>query len=121
MCAAASPLRDRRRGGLILIDEARTPLIISGQGSEPTEKYCTYARLIKNLVAEEDYTSDEKTKSATLTDDGVVKIEKWTGIANVYEMENAIETHEINQKAPPAAVHYPARPPSTSCATVRRW
>ena len=39
----------------ILIDEARTPLIISGQGSEPTEKYYTYSRLIKNLVAEEDY------------------------------------------------------------------
>ncbi|MGA8016275.1 MAG: preprotein translocase subunit SecA, partial [Candidatus Dormiibacterota bacterium] len=89
----------------ILIDEARTPLIISGQGSEPTEKYYTYARLIKNLVAEEDYTSDEKTKSVTLTDEGVVKIEKWTGIANVYEMENAIEAHQINQ-ALRAAVHY---------------
>ncbi len=89
----------------ILIDEARTPLIISGQGSEPTEKYYTYARLIKNLEAEADYTFDEKTKSVTLTDEGVAKIEKWTGIANVYEMENAIEAHQINQ-ALRAAVHY---------------
>jgi preprotein translocase subunit SecA len=89
----------------ILIDEARTPLIISGQGSEPTEKYYTYARLIRQLVAEEDYTSDEKTKSATLTDEGVVKIEKWTGISNVYDIEHAIEAHQINQ-ALRAWVHY---------------
>jgi preprotein translocase subunit SecA len=89
----------------ILIDEARTPLIISGEGSEPTEKYYTYARLIRQLDAEEDYTSDEKTKSATLTDEGVVKIEKWTGISNVYEMEHAVEAHQINQ-ALRAWVHY---------------
>jgi preprotein translocase subunit SecA len=89
----------------ILIDEARTPLIISGQANEPTEKYYTYARLIKNLVAEEDYTSDEKTKSTTLTDEGVSKIEKWTGISNVYDMEHAIEAHQINQ-ALRAWVHY---------------
>ncbi len=89
----------------ILIDEARTPLIISGQGSDPVEQYYTYARLIRQLVAEEDYTSDEKTKSVTLTDDGVAKIEKWTGIANVYEMEHTLEAHQINQ-ALRAWVHY---------------
>jgi preprotein translocase subunit SecA len=89
----------------ILIDEARTPLIISGQGSEPTEKYYTYSRLIKNLVADEDYTSDEKTKSVTLTDDGVAKIEKWTGISNIFDIEHAVEAHQVNQ-ALRALVHY---------------
>jgi preprotein translocase subunit SecA len=89
----------------ILIDEARTPLIISGQANEPTEKYYTYARLIKNLVAEEDYTGDEKTKSVTLTDEGVAKMEKWTGIQNIYDIEHAIEAHQVNQ-ALRAWVHY---------------
>ncbi len=89
----------------ILIDEARTPLIISGQGGEPTEKYYTYARLIPQLVAEDDYTNDEKTKSVTLTDEGVAKIEKWTGIDNVYDIEHAMEAHQINQ-ALRAWVHY---------------
>ena len=81
----------------ILIDEARTPLIISGQASEATDKFYTYARLIPRLVAEDDYTIDEKTKSATLTEEGVDKIEKWTGISNVYDMEHAAEAHQINQ------------------------
>ncbi len=81
----------------ILIDEARTPLIISGQASEATDKFYTYARLIPRLVAEDDYTIDEKTKSATLSEEGVDKIEKWTGISNVYEMEHAAEAHQINQ------------------------
>jgi preprotein translocase subunit SecA len=89
----------------ILVDEARTPLIISGQGSEPTEKYYTYARLIRNLVAEEDYIGDEKTKSVTLTDEGVAKIEKWTGISNIFDIEHAIEAHQVNQ-ALRAWVHY---------------
>ena len=48
-------------------------------------------------MAEDDYTIDEKTKSATLTEEGVDKIEKWTGISNVYEMEHAAEAHQINQ------------------------
>jgi preprotein translocase subunit SecA len=81
----------------ILIDEARTPLIISGQASEPTEKYYTYARLVPRLDAETDYTIDEKTKSAALTDEGAEKIEQWTGISNVYDMEHVIEAHQINQ------------------------
>src|SRR6201987_1620428 len=73
----------------ILIDEARTPLIISGEANEPTEKYYTYARLIPRLVAEEDFTKDEKTKSAALTEEGIAKIEKWTGLKNVYDLEPA--------------------------------
>ncbi|MEO8897987.1 MAG: preprotein translocase subunit SecA, partial [Candidatus Dormibacter sp.] len=81
----------------ILVDEARTPLIISGQGNEATEKYYTYARLIPRLVAEDDYTIDEKTKSAALTDEGIAKVEQWTGIKNVYELEHVSEAHQINQ------------------------
>ncbi len=81
----------------ILVDEARTPLIISGEADEPTEKYYTYARLIPRLVAEEDFTKDEKTKSAALTEEGISKIEKWTGLKNVYDLEHAADAHQINQ------------------------
>ena len=81
----------------ILVDEARTPLIISGSGNEPTEKYYTYARLIPRLVLEEDYTIDEKTKSASLTDEGIEKIEQWTGIKNIYDIEHVAEAHQINK------------------------
>jgi len=80
----------------ILIDEARTPLIISGQAQESTEKYYQYARLIPRLAGE-DYTVDEKTKSAALTEEGIAKIERWTGIKNVYELEHVDEAHQINQ------------------------
>ena len=80
----------------ILIDEARTPLIISGQADESTEKYYQYARLIPRL-APSDYTVDEKTKSASLTEEGIAKIERWTGIKNVYELEHVEEAHQINQ------------------------
>ena len=81
----------------ILIDEARTPLIISGQGQESTEKYYQYARLIPRLAATDDYTVDEKTKSAALSEEGIAKIERWTGIKNVYELEHVDEAHQINQ------------------------
>jgi preprotein translocase subunit SecA len=80
----------------ILIDEARTPLIISGQAQESTEKYYQYAKLIPRL-ATEDYTVDEKTKSAALAEEGIAKIERWTGIKNVYELEHVDEAHQINQ------------------------
>src|SRR5437868_1724809 len=80
----------------ILIDEARTPLIISGQAQESTEKYYQYARLIPRLSSE-DYAVDEKTKSASLTEDGIAKVERWTGIRNVYELEHVDEAHQINQ------------------------
>src|SRR5881398_2687633 len=80
----------------IIIDEARTPLIISGQGQESTEKYYQYARLIPRL-ATDDYTVDEKTKSAALSEEGIAKIERWTGIKNVYELEHVDEAHQINQ------------------------
>ncbi|MGC2207162.1 MAG: preprotein translocase subunit SecA [Candidatus Dormiibacterota bacterium] len=81
----------------ILIDEARTPLIISGVGEESADKYYQYARLIPRLTPEVDYTIDEKTKSGSLTDEGVEKIERMTGIANIYDIEHVQEAHHINQ------------------------
>jgi preprotein translocase subunit SecA len=81
----------------ILIDEARTPLIISGPGEESTDKYYQYARLASRLRLEEDFTVDEKHKSASLTEQGVAKIESWTKIKNIYDLENVIEAHQINQ------------------------
>src|SRR5437764_1184596 len=71
-------------------------LIISGQAQESTEKYYQYARLIPRLSSD-DYTVDEKTKSASLTEDGIAKVERWTGIKNVYELEHVDEAHQINQ------------------------
>ena len=82
----------------ILIDEARTPLIISGQASEATDKFYTYARLIPPLVAEDDYTIDEKTQVGDAHRGGRrLRSRSWTGISNVYEMEHAAEAHQINQ------------------------
>ena len=81
----------------ILIDEARTPHIISGQSEESTEKYYEYARWAGRLVETEDYEVDLKHKSASLTESGIAKMERWTGIRNIYDLENVVEAHQINQ------------------------
>src|SRR2546427_12382058 len=81
----------------ILIDEARTPHIISGQSDESTEKYYQYARWAGRLQEGEDYDVDLKHKSASLTETGISKMERWTGIKNIYDLENVIEAHQINQ------------------------
>src|SRR5216683_2232660 len=81
----------------ILIDEARTPHIISGQSEESTEKYYEYARWAGRLVEIDDYEVDLKHKSASLTEPGIAKMERWTGIKNIYDLENVIEAHQINQ------------------------
>jgi len=81
----------------ILIDEARTPHIISGQSDESTEKYYQYARWAARLSEGEDFEVDLKHKSASLTETGIAKMERWTGIKNIYDLENVIEAHQINQ------------------------
>ncbi len=81
----------------ILIDEARTPLIISGPAEESTEEYYRFAKLIPKLKAEEDYTVDEKAHSAVLTEAGVAKMEKWVGVDNLFEGEHVELTHYLNQ------------------------
>src|SRR5438034_7351939 len=81
----------------ILIDEARTPHIISGQSDESTEKYYQYARWAARLSESEDFEVDLKHKSTSLTETGIAKMERWTGIKNIYDLENVIEAHQINQ------------------------
>jgi preprotein translocase subunit SecA len=81
----------------ILIDEARTPHIISGQSDESTEKYYEYARWAARLAVGDDYEVDLKHKSASLTEAGIAKMERWTGIRNIYDLENVVEAHQINQ------------------------
>jgi preprotein translocase subunit SecA len=68
----------------ILIDEARTPLIISAPAQESNEQYMAFAKLVKQLSAN-DYVVDEKSRSASLTETGADKIDKWLGVSNVYD------------------------------------
>jgi preprotein translocase subunit SecA len=77
----------------ILIDEARTPLIISGQAEESTQRYYTFARLIPRLQADGDYKIDERMRTAILTEAGIAKMEKWLGIGNLYDPENYTLVH----------------------------
>ena len=81
----------------ILIDEARTPLIISAPAEQPAEQYYQFAKLVAQLQQNADYNVDEKMRAATLTEAGIEKIEKALGIGNIYE-ERGIETvHHLEQ------------------------
>jgi len=79
----------------ILIDEARTPLIISGQAEEATALYQTIARVVPSLDADVDYFIEEKERQAILTEEGITKIEKLLNIKNLYDPENSIVTHFV--------------------------
>ena len=81
----------------ILIDEARTPLIISGPSEESTDKYYKINKIIPNLKLEVDYTIDEKARSATLTEEGNIKVEKLLGAGNLYDPANVELVHHVNQ------------------------
>lgn len=71
----------------VLIDEARTPHIISAPAMEATHKYYDYAKLVDKLSADTDFTIDEKLRTAHLTDHGVMKLEKLLGVGNIYESD----------------------------------
>lgn len=71
----------------VLIDEARTPHIISAPAAEATHKYYDYAKLAEKLTPETDFAIDEKLRTAHLTDHGVVKVEKMLGLGNIYESD----------------------------------
>ena len=73
----------------ILIDEARTPLIISGQANKATDLYYAADKVVRRLKPEEDFTVDIKTKQVTLTEDGVKKVENFLGIDNLYDMKQS--------------------------------
>ena len=77
----------------ILIDEARTPLIISGPGQKSTDNYYVLAKLVPKLKAEEDYTIDEKQKTVAPTEKGVAKMEKLLNVENLYDPENIELNH----------------------------
>ena len=87
----------------VLIDEARTPLIISAPDTEPTQKYYKFAQLVTKLNPDTDYTIDEKSKSASLTEHGITRVEKLLGVDNLYEkdfesihhMENALRAKTL--------------------------
>jgi preprotein translocase subunit SecA len=81
----------------ILIDEARTPLIISGPASEPAELYYRMADLVPRLNREEDYTIDEKQRVATLTQSGISKMEEWLGVENLYTSQGMRMVHHLEQ------------------------
>ena len=81
----------------ILIDEARTPLIISGPAEESTDKYYRIDKIIPKLIQEIDYTVDEKHRTATLTEDGVSKVERLLGLGNLYDPSHMEMIHHVYQ------------------------
>ncbi len=81
----------------ILIDEARTPLIISAPDTDSTMLYGQFARLVPTLTAEVDYNIDEKRRAATLTDEGTSKVEKALGVDNIYEEKGIRFVHHLEQ------------------------
>ncbi|PKN77341.1 MAG: preprotein translocase subunit SecA [Deltaproteobacteria bacterium HGW-Deltaproteobacteria-10] len=81
----------------ILIDEARTPLIISGPSEESTDKYYKINQIIPRLKKDHDYTIDEKSRTAILTEAGVAHVEGFLNVQNLYEPKNIEIVHHVNQ------------------------
>jgi preprotein translocase subunit SecA len=81
----------------ILIDEARTPLIISGPSEEAADKYYRIDKIIPKLIQEIDYTVDEKQRTATLTEEGVSKCERLLGLPNLYDPQHIETIHHVYQ------------------------
>ena len=83
----------------ILIDEARTPLIISGPGEKSTEMYNIVDAFVRRLKEEEDFTLDEKSKTTSLTEEGIAKCEKAFSPENPHDPANIELNHHINRGA----------------------
>jgi len=81
----------------ILIDEARTPLIISAPKGESTDKYFQYAKLVKDLEENVHYNIDEKQKTATLSEEGITRMEQLLGVDNIYTQAGFKEVHHMEQ------------------------
>ncbi len=105
---AYSPEQMAQRGGefnfaivdevdSILIDEARTPLIISAPDSDSTDLYNTFSKVIPRLVENDDYNVDEKLKAVSITEAGIEKVEKVLGITNIYEQGGVRHVHHLEQ------------------------
>jgi preprotein translocase subunit SecA len=80
----------------ILIDEARTPLIISGPAEEATDRYYQFAHIAKELLEEADYVVDEKLKAVSLTEDGITKAERLANVENIYDEQNYSLAHYLD-------------------------
>jgi preprotein translocase subunit SecA len=81
----------------ILIDEARTPLIISTQAEQATDQYYRFARLVPTLREDQDYNVEEKIKAVMLTEEGIARVERMLGLENLYAPENYELTHYLDQ------------------------
>ena len=81
----------------ILVDEARTPLIISGPGEKSTDLYYVLAKIVPRLKEGEDYTIDEKAHAVAPSESGIAKVEKALGVRNLYENDNMQLSHHFNQ------------------------
>lgn len=81
----------------ILIDEARTPLIIAAPDQQSSDFYKAFSRIAANLVKDEDYEVDEKRKAVSITDSGVEKVEKMVGVQNLYAPENIRLVHYLEE------------------------
>lgn len=81
----------------ILIDEARTPLIISGSARKSADLYVQADLFVRRLKQDEDFTYDEKTKNVQLTEEGINKAEQFFSVENLYDLSNVSLTHHINQ------------------------
>jgi preprotein translocase subunit SecA len=89
----------------ILIDEARTPLIISMPDNEPTQKYMTFSAMAKKLEKGVDYKIDEKQKTSSLTEAGIQKIEEMLGVENIYVSERYNDIHHIENALRASSVY----------------
>ncbi len=81
----------------ILIDEARTPLIISAPDAKSTDRYYQFAQIVEGLKLQDDYVVDEKDRAATLTEGGIAKVENILGVENIYVEEGIQTVHHIEQ------------------------
>lgn len=90
----------------ILIDEARTPLIISAPDMESSQQYARFAKIVPQLHKDEHFTVDEKRRSAVLTDAGIAKVEQLLGITNVYEAGGVLLVHHLEQALQAHALYH---------------
>jgi preprotein translocase subunit SecA len=89
----------------ILVDEARTPLIISAPDAEATNQYARFAAMARALESETHYKIDEKQKTATLTEEGIIKIEEFIGVDNIYVSQHFNDLHHIENALKASAVY----------------
>src|SRR5581483_5452665 len=90
----------------ILIDEARTPLIIAAPDSQSSDFYKAFARIAANLKKDEDYEVDEKRKAISINDTGVEKVEKMIGVQNIYAPENIRLVHYLEESVKAQALFF---------------